>query len=277
MALRYLLAHRRSDHLWSSTFETTWSLMAITAALRGTGDYQADFDFSATLNDTLIAAGSAEGADQLNPVRAVTEISELYPDSPNALLIERNAGTGTLYYRVDLETYQLAGTAEPINKGISLSREYILSGEDCRGEDCVPIDSIVLNPDDPSQMITVVLTVNVPNSMYNLMVEDFIPAGAEVIDPKLLTSQTIVEDFISEYDPRMPFSDGWGWWFFNAPQIYDDHILWTADYVPAGTYTLTYHLLPYQRGNFQVIPARAWQYFFPEVQGTSAGNLFSIE
>ena len=277
MALRYLLAHRRSDHLWSSTFETTWSLMAITAALRGTGDYQADFDFSATLNDTLIAAGSAEGADQLNPVRAVTEISELYPDSPNALLIERNAGTGTLYYRVDLETYQLAGTAEPINKGISLSREYILSGEDCRGEDCVPIDSIVLNPDDPSQMITVVLTVNVPNSMYNLMVEDFIPAGAEVIDPKLLTSQTIVEDFISEYDPRMPFSDGWGWWFFNTPQIFDDHILWTADYVPAGTYTLTYHLLPYQRGNFQVIPARAWQYFFPEVQGTSAGNLFSIE
>ena len=277
MALRYLLAHRQTDHLWSSTFETTWSLMAITAALKGTGDYQADFEFSATLNDTLIASGYAEGADLSNPVRAVAGVGELYPDSPNALLIERGEGSGTLYYRVDLETYQLAETAQPINKGISLSREYFQSGEDCRGEECVLIDSITLSPEDPSQMITVVLTLNVPYTMYNLMVEDFIPSGAEVVDPHLLTSQTIVEEPGPVYDPIMPFADGWGWWLFNTPQIYDDHVLWTANTVPAGTYTLTYHLLPYQRGDFQVLPAHAWQYFFPEVQGTSAGNLFTIE
>jgi uncharacterized protein YfaS (alpha-2-macroglobulin family) len=276
-ALRYLLAHRQSGNIWSSTFETTWSLMAITAALKGTGGYQADFDFSASLHDTLIASGTAEGADQLTPVRAVVEMGDLYPDSPNALQIERGEGSGTLYYRVDLETYQLADSAEPINKGISLSRAYYLSGEDCRGEDCVPVDSITLDPADPSQTITVVLTVNVPNTMYNLMVEDFIPAGAEVIDPNLLTSQTVVDDFIPDYDPISPFMNGWGWWVFNDPQIYDDHVLWTADVVPAGTYTLTYHLLPYLSGEFQVIPARAWQYFFPEVQGTSAGKLFTIE
>ncbi|MBG0784220.1 MAG: Ig-like domain-containing protein [Anaerolineaceae bacterium] len=276
-ALRYLLAHRQSGNIWSSTFETTWSLMAITAALKGTGGYQADFDFSASLNDTLIASGTAEGADQLTPVRAVVEMGDLYPDSPNALQIERGEGSGTLYYRVDLETYQLADSAEPINKGISLSRAYYLSGEDCRGEDRVPVDSITLDPTDPSQTLTVVLTVNVPNTMYNLMVEDFIPAGAEVIDPNLLTSQTVVDDFIPDYDPISPFMNGWGWWVFNDPQIYDDHVLWTADVVPAGTYTLTYHLLPYLSGEFQVIPAHAWQYFFPEVQGTSAGNLFTIE
>ena len=277
MALRYLLAHRQSNHIWSSSFETTWSLMAITAALKGTGDYQADFDFSATLNDTLIASGTAAGADQLTPVRAVAGMGELFPDSPNALVIERGDGSGTLYYRVDLETYQLAETAEAINKGISLSRAYYLSGEDCRGEACVPVDSISLDPSDPTRMITVELTINVPYTMYNLMVEDFIPAGAEVIDPNLLTSQTIVEDYVPVYDSRMPFSGGWGWWIFNHPQIYDDHILWTADVVPAGTYTLTYHLLPYLSGEFQVIPTHAWQYFFPEVQGTSAGDLFTIE
>lgn len=277
MALRYLLAHRQSNHLWSSSFETTWSLMGITAALKGTGDYQADFDFSATLNDTEIASGSAEGANLSIPVRTVTEINELYPDSPNALLIERSEGKGTLYYRVDLETFQLAGTAEPIHKGISLSRQYYLSGEDCRGGDCIPVDSVTLDPADPSRMVMVVLTVTIPNAMYNLMVEDFIPSGTEVIDPGLLTSQTVTEDIIPMYDPRAPFADGWGWWFFNGPQIYDDHLLWTADYIPAGTYSLTYHLLPFQRGDFQVIPAHAWQYFFPEVQGTSAGDRFSIE
>lgn len=278
LALRYLLAMRQSDDLWASTFETGWSLMAITAALQGTGDYRADFEFSATLNDTLIAEGATEGADQLNSVGAIVEIGDLYPNSSNALLIERGEGQGTLYYRVDLETYQLAATAAPVNQGISLSREYYLSGEGCPGaEGCTPIESLVLDPDDPTQMITVVLTIHLSNAMVNLMIEDFIPAGTEVIDPTLLTSQTLTEAALPLYDPRAPFANGWGWWLFNDPQIYDDHLLWTADYVPAGTYTLAYRLLPFQRGVFQIIPAHAWQYFFPEVQGTSAGDVFTIE
>ena len=79
------------------------------------------------------------------------------------------------------------------------------------------------------------------------------------------------------FDPRDPFALGWGWWYFDGPQIYDDHVLWTAGYVPAGTYVLTYELLPYQRGTYQVLPAHAWQLFYPEVQGTTAGDLFTIE
>jgi hypothetical protein len=32
-----------------------------------------------------------------------------------------------------------------------------------------------------------------------------------------------------------------------------------------------------QAGEFRVLPAHAWQAFFPEVQGTSAGAVFVIE
>jgi uncharacterized protein YfaS (alpha-2-macroglobulin family) len=63
---------------------------------------------------------------------------------------------------------------------------------------------------------------------------------------------------------------------FSDPQIYDDHILWTANYVPAGTYQLTYSLIPIQAGEFRVIPAHAWEAFFPEVQGTTAGDIFKV-
>jgi O-acetylhomoserine (thiol)-lyase len=65
-------------------------------------------------------------------------------------------------------------------------------------------------------------------------------------------------------------------WLFNEPQIHDDGILFTADYLPAGTYVLTYTLVPLQAGEFRVLPAHAWQSFFPEVQGTSAGTVFEI-
>jgi hypothetical protein len=40
---------------------------------------------------------------------------------------------------------------------------------------------------------------------------------------------------------------------------------------------LTYTLIPLQAGEFHVLPAHAWQSFFPEVQGTSAGAVFEIK
>jgi uncharacterized protein YfaS (alpha-2-macroglobulin family) len=277
-ALRYLMAHRDSQQLWSSTFESAWVLMAVAKAMQGTGDYQADYDFQATINDVLIAEGVTTGPDSLNTITAIAAIDSLYPDSPNAVVIERGEGAGTLYYRLDLHTYQPAETAQAIHQGIGLQREYYLTGQGCPGgEDCVSIDSITLDPSDPSQFVTVALTLNLPHDMYNLLVEDFIPAGAEVLNRAFLTSQSLPETPVQPYDPRNPFKDGWGWWIFDQPQIYDDHVLWTADYVPAGTYILTYELLPYQRGVYQVLPAHAWQYFFPEVQGTSSGNLFTID
>ena len=58
--------------------------------------------------------------------------------------------------------------------------------------------------------------------------------------------------------------------------MYDDHIAFTAEYLPAGTYELTYTLVMLQAGEYQVLPARAWLFYFPEVQGTSAGTVFEI-
>jgi alpha-2-macroglobulin len=278
LALQYLMAHQDSQRLWSSSFESAWVLMAVAKSMQGTGDYQADYAFQSRLNDVLIAEGVAAGPESLNAVTATTPIENLYPDSPNALLIERGEGAGTLYYRVDLHTYQPAATAPAIHRGISLDRAYYLAGEGCPAADgCTPIGEITLDPDDPSQFITVTLTVVLANDMYNLMVEDFIPAGTEVLNRGLLTSPSLPETSPQQFDPSDPFARGWGWWYFNPAQIYDDHILWTADYVPAGTYMLMYELLPYQRGTYQVLPAHAWQFYYPEVQGTSAGDLFSIE
>jgi hypothetical protein len=165
-----------------------------------------------------------------------------------------------------------------MNQGITLDRVYSLTDDACDPDDgCPPITSLTLDPQDPSQRITVTLTIIVPEDMYNLIIEDYIPAGTEILNQRFLTTQSLTSLESPLYNPRDPFSSGWGWWYFNQPQIYNDHLTWTADYVPAGTYTLTYHLLPYQRGDFQVLPAHAWQYFYPEVQGTSAGAVFSIE
>ena len=278
LALRYLMAHHALIPPRSSNFEASWRLMAIAKTMQGTGDYLADYDFEVMLNGMPIIDGTATGPEMLDSISASVSIDQLYPDSPNAVMIERGEGTGALYYRVELKTYQPASTAQAIQGGISLERDYYLAGLDCpANEDCESINSIMLDPDDPSQLVRVVLTVTLRQDIYNLMLKDFIPAGTEILNRGLLTAQSVPNDNIQYYDPRNPFANGWGWWYFNPPQIFDDHLLWTAEYAPAGTYILIYELLPYQRGVYQVLPAYAWQYYSPEIQGSSTGDVFTIE
>jgi hypothetical protein len=135
-----------------------------------------------------------------------------------------------------------------------------------------PIHSIQVG-----EAITVRLTLVLPTDAYYLVVEDFIPAGTEILNTRLQTSQ------LGEYgepgplyDPSDPYRNGWGWWLFSAAMVYDDHIAFTAEYLPAGTYELTYTLVVLQAGEYQVLPARAWMFYFPEVQGTSAGEVFAV-
>ena len=128
------------------------------------------------------------------------------------------------------------------------------------------------------------LTLTVPSDSYYVMVDDYIPAGAEILDTRLKTSQQ-GPDYnpeaaaapTPEYDPQNPFREGWGWWYFHEASIYDDHISWSADYLPAGTYELTYTFVPLQAGDYQVLPAHTWELYFPEVQATSAGGKFTIQ
>jgi hypothetical protein len=268
-ALRYLMANRTASGAWTSTYETAWSLMALAEVMRGTGELSGDFTFSATLNNTPLASGQAAGTSQLTAVTAAAAIDDLYPDDPNSLLIYRQSGPGRLYYNAHLLVNRPVEEVTPLSQGLSISRAYFPIDEACPQDDCAPIQSA-----QAGELITVRLTLTVPETMYYLVIEDYLPAGAEVLDTSLKTSQQGAEP---QYDPAQPFDDGWGWWYFNEPQIYDDHIAWAADSLSPGTYELTYQLVILQPGEYRVLPARAWQFYFPEVQGTSAGEIFEIE
>jgi hypothetical protein len=269
-AVNYLMAHRQADGAWGSTYESAWVMLAMTAVMRGTGELSGDFAFGAALNGISIASGEAGGATQLNPVSTSLPLSSLYPDAPNALTIQREAGSGRLYYNAALQAFRPVADIQPLERGISVSRQYYPAGADLRTAE--PVRSVQVG-----EAVTVRLTLVLPTDAYYLVVEDYIPAGAEILNTQLKTTQ------LGEYgepgplyDPADPFGSGWGWWMFSAAKVYDDHIAFTAEYLPAGTYELTYTLVILQAGEYQVLPARAWLFYFPEVQGTTAGTVFEI-
>jgi uncharacterized protein YfaS (alpha-2-macroglobulin family) len=269
-AVNYLMAHRGADGAWGSTYETAWIMLAMTEVMRGTGELGGDFTFGATLNGVQIASGQAGGQTQLNPVETSLPVGNLYPDAPNALTVSRGDGSGRLYYTAALQVYRPVEDVQPLEMGMTISRQFFPAGSDLRTAQ--PITSA-----QAGEAVTVRLTLVLPTDAYYLVIEDYIPAGTEILNTRLQTSQ------LGEYgepgplyDPRDPFASGWGWWLFSEAMVYDDHIAFTADYLPAGTYQLTYTLVTLQPGEYRVLPARAWLFYFPEVQGTSAGSLFEV-
>ena len=285
-AVRYLAAHRNAQGLWSIGHDNAWAMMALNEAMVGFGDLNADFTFNAALNGAPLANGDVAGNQVLTPLDSHVPLEFLSPNSPNLLTITRDDGLGRLYYNAALKVNRPVEDVKTLDAGMRIDRVYV--DGNCRAErrtktadeaqDCPPLSSLQLASDQP---ITAQLTLVLPHDSYYVMVEDFIPAGMEILNRALKTSQQGIDSTDAsaqvQFDDKDPFANGWGWWLFHEPQIRDDGILFTADYLPAGTYVLTYTLIPLQAGEYRVLPAHAWQAFFLEVQGTSAGTVFEIK
>ena len=273
-AVRYLASQRDPGGRWSSSYETAWVLLALDKYMQASGELRGDFAFSAQLNGTALAQGQAAGPQNMTQVNVAASLTQLNLGGANSLLISKQDGTGKLYYRAALTVDRPAETAPAVERGMTISRQFM----DCSTGNCQPITAYQMKPDQ-SGRVTVKLTLSMQNDAYYLILQDYIPAGADILDSSLKTSQQGIQDQVVQvkFDPADPFGEGWGWWYFNRPQIYDSHILWSADYLPAGTYELTYTIVPSLAGEYRVLPAHAWQAYFPEVQGSTAGAVFEIK
>lgn len=264
-AVRYLISTQTQAGDWWSSYETGWSVLALSEVLRKNGELDSGYSFSSMVNGRELISGQAEGINQLEAAYASLLVEDLYPDDPNALVINRTEGSGVLYYRAHLQVFQPAEEVQPYGHGLSISRVYADLSD--------PENVSFTQRGEAGQFIQVQLTLVLEHDSYYLMVEDQIPSGAEILDTRLETSRQVLE----EYQVDAPFNNGWGWWYFNTPLVFDDRVTWAANFLPAGTYQLTYTINLTHPGEFQVLPARAWQVYFPEVQAISAGEKFIIE
>ena len=203
-------------------------------------------------------------------------LETLTTNASNLLTINREDGLGRLYYNAVLNISRPVEDVQPLDNGMRIDR--VFCSLTSRSKGCAPLSSLRLASTQP---ISAQLTLVIPHDSYYVLVEDHIPAGMEILNRNLKTSQLGVDvtNTVAQvrFDDKDPFAEGWGWWLFNEPQIRDDSILFSANFLPAGTYVLTYTLVPLQAGEYRVLPAHAWESFFPEVQGTSAGAVFEIK
>ena len=183
-AVRYLMAARGSDSAWASTYETAWTIMSLTEVMKGTGELAGDFGFAAALNGIGLIESAAGGDAKLNPVSASIPVSALYPQDPNALILQRGDGPGRLYYTAHLNVLRPVEDIAALDRGISVSRSY----ETADGRPLTEGSDFQSSIGEP---VIVRVAITLKNAAYYLIVEDYIPAGAEILDTNLKTTSAV--------------------------------------------------------------------------------------
>jgi len=270
--VRWLMVARQ-DGIWETTQETAWALIGLTDWMQVTGELEADYDYSAILNDEELFSGTATPENVGESTKLQVEITDLLVDSSNLLTVARTDGNGRLYYSAHLKVYLPVEEIEPADRGIIVSRRYTLqSCLERQAED----ESVVCNDAREASLgdvIRVDLTIIAPNDLYYVVVEDPLPAGAEAIDTGLATTSLLA------MDPTLSRQDSpyWWWWrWYSRSELRDEKVVLFADYLPKGTYEYSYTMRATLPGDYHVIPTLATEFYFPEVFGRSDGRLLSI-
>jgi hypothetical protein len=262
-AVRWLMTVRQQGGYWSTTQETAWSIIGLTDWLAASGELDAAYAWSTSLNGAELDSGKVTPANLTDTTALHLAIGDLLTEAVNRLAVERDGEAGQLYYAAYLTYAKPADTVKALDNGLSVQRQYRRMGGDGKA----------ITSANVGDYVQVELTLIAPTDLHYVLVEDYLPAGAEALDSSLATtSLTAAAPAPGQSDSRQP----WGWGYFTHTDLRDEKAVLFANYLPAGVYQYTYTIRASLPGEYRVIPTHAEQMYFPEVFGRSDGALFEI-
>lgn len=267
-AVRWLMTARREGH-WETTQETAISLIALTDYLVASGDLLADYSYQVSLNGREMEGDTVSAENLADPKLLVVEIADLLLDADNEVGILRKVrgdqtGKGNLWYSMYLHYFLPVDEVRSVSQGVTVAKEYFLMGKEDRRVTGAQVGDV----------IQAKITIIAPHDLHYLVVEDPLPAGCEALDASLKTTSVMVQR------PRLNRQDedrGSRTWYFSETALRDEKAVLFATYLPQGVYEYTYLIRAGVAGRFHVMPAHAYEMYFPEVYGRSDGSVFTIE
>jgi hypothetical protein len=283
--VRWLMNAREAGR-WDTTQENAWAIMALTDWMRSSGELDGDYSWQVALNGDELGQGTVTPPTVGQATQLRAGIGQLLLDRTNALTVERSAsgsqsGKGQLYYTTHLKTYLPVEEVKPLNRGVSVSREYRLA--DCGLPRSTDLPKGKPTPQCPQiseakvgDVIEVTLNIVAPNSLHYVVVEDPLPAGTEALDTSLRTTSITAQGPSFEKNGSDTPS-GWSWWWTPThTDLRDEKVALFATDLNPGSYQFKYQIRASLPGSFLTLPPTAYQMYFPEVWGRGAGGVFTV-
>ena len=299
--LRWLLASRDHRGVWGGTYTTYGVVDAMIDYLEWQQETESQFSLRGLLDGVEIFGYEFNPTNIFETFSHFIAIDDLERNQMLPLTLEKedtNNQENNLYYDMALQYFLPVESLPPRDEGITITRElYRL--DDLQEE----------NPITEAEVGDVVkgkITLTVPDQYNHVAIEDIIPAGYEIVNFNLATedqslrSQQEIES-LKGYDSnretswfssifglsqtaQLSRSRGLGGSFGNDSRTlrpthtesHDDRVFLYVEEFSEGVYEYEYYLRALVPGEFQHLPARAEELFFPEVFGRTEGRIMSI-
>ncbi|MBS1796997.1 MAG: Ig-like domain-containing protein [Acidobacteria bacterium] len=277
--VRGLLDHRTKG-AWSNTQENVFILLALDKYFNAFEKVTPDFV-------TKIWLGSAYAGEQLFKGRSIDSnqldipMSYLVEQGGTSNLILDKEGAGRLYYRIGMKYAPKNLKLDPADYGFTVLRKY---------EAVDNADDVKQNADGTwtfkaGARVRVRLTMVAQARRYHVALVDNLPAGLEILNPELATTESIPGDTgggntpVVEYGSRS-YGYGWWWWrqyWFEHQNFRDERAEAFASLLWEGVYNYTYVTRATTPGQFVVPPAKAEEMYHPETFGRTGTDFVTVE
>ncbi|MGB7210307.1 MAG: alpha-2-macroglobulin family protein, partial [Pyrinomonadaceae bacterium] len=275
--VRGLLDHRVKG-AWSNTQENVFILLALDKYFNAFEKVTPDFV-------TRVWLGNTYAGEQLFKGRSVDSnvlnipMSYLAEQGGTSNLFLDKQGAGRLYYRIGMKYAPKNLKLDPADYGFTVLRKY--EAVDDKAD-------VKLNADGTwtiksGARVRVRLTMVAQARRYHVALVDNLPAGLEILNPELATTEAIPADTggnsqVTTYGSR---SFGRGWWYtqywFEHQNFRDERAEAFSSLLWEGVYNYTYVARATTPGQFVVPPAKAEEMYHPETFGRTGTDFVKVE
>jgi len=265
--VRSVTAARESRDHWPNTQENLY-------CAEGLADFAALYEKQTPMMEAHVSLdagvlGEAHFTDRrAAPVTVMRRNGDGDAGRKRSLQIDRS-GSGRLYYATRLTYAPTDTTAQEVNRGIEVHREYSVERNG--------VWTLLNSPMQVrrGELVRVDVYLSLPAARNFVVVDDPVPGGLEPVNRDLATASTVDADKgnfraaggafwfhfgdWSEYDASL--------WSFYHRELRHEAVRFFADYLPAGHYHLSYTAQAMAAGHFVVPAVLSEEMYEPDVYG----------
>lgn len=281
----------RKNGRWETTQDTVTALTAFTEYLDKNKETEATYKAKISLGGVSVKEYSVDGATILDQQEVTKAISELTLGGDGTKVVFSKEGTGRLYYDMVLRYFLPIEKIAPRDEGFIVERNYYRL-DDKKMER--PITQA-----KAGETLKGHITVVVPQDRHAVALENFLPAGFELVnfefktaDQRLLLNENFeqqrhCEEF--DYDcwntrgPVPAYGDYgasgyyYGFDVWTHKELRDDRLFLFADHLAPGVYDYEYYVQVTSEGKFHHPPAVVSEMYFPENFGRTKGEWVEVK
>lgn len=277
--LRWLINSRSKDGAWGSTNSSLSAIDAFIDYISWQKETSSQFKLDVDLSGQKQAGYEFGPANIFSQESFNLDTATIGLGSLKKLSFTKTnlaATNNNFYYDLSLKYYLPAASIAPRDEGFTVERNYyVLTDKDFK----TPVKNAVVG-----DLLKGRINIKVPKDRRQIALEDFIPAGVELVNFNLATenpAEAIDASVNVNENDRRPFDFRADWnkrrmLYPDKQEVRDDRLFVYKEYLSEGEYVFDYYVRVLVPGRFQWLPAQVSEMYFSENFGRTGGGWFVV-